>query len=164
MCLGLPGRVVSAVAGAPLVDVDVAGVVTVSNRFGSVVVRQSRKAVTIVNSNGSVDVEAAAGAPQPRPELHNCSGKHAGMLLASARRGFDLETYRDPEHPLQGAVLEAVREAAGEPQEAHAPSCANTNQTPENQDGHGTGRPKPSEKAPAPALMSKQVLSAQRAS
>jgi hydrogenase expression/formation protein HypC len=27
MCLGLPGRVVSAVAGAPLVDVDVAGVV-----------------------------------------------------------------------------------------------------------------------------------------
>lgn len=70
-----------------------------------------------------LDVEAAAGAPQPRPELHNCSGKHAGMLLASARRGFDLETYLDPEHPLQGAVLEAVREAAGEPQAVGVDGC-----------------------------------------
>jgi L-asparaginase II len=65
-----------------------------------------------------LDEEAAVRAPEPRPEYHNCSGKHAGMLLATARRGWDLETYRDPEHPLQRTVLEAVRLAAGRDPEA----------------------------------------------
>jgi L-asparaginase II len=60
-----------------------------------------------------LDPEAAATVPQPRPELHNCSGKHAGMLLACVRRGFDPRTYVEPDHPLQEAVLEAVRGAAG---------------------------------------------------
>jgi L-asparaginase II len=35
------------------------------------------------------------------------------MLVASARRGFDLPSYREPNHPLQGAVLDAVTEASG---------------------------------------------------
>jgi L-asparaginase II len=71
-----------------------------------------------------LDPEAAARAGEPRPEYHNCSGKHAGMLLASTRRGYDLETYRDPGHPLQEAVLEAVREAAGRaPQSIGVDGC-----------------------------------------
>jgi L-asparaginase II len=61
-----------------------------------------------------LDQEAARSAPGPRPELHNCSGKHAGMLVASARRGFDLPTYRDPDHPLQQGVLAAVTTASGQ--------------------------------------------------
>jgi L-asparaginase II len=65
-----------------------------------------------------LDEEAAVQTPEPRSEYHNCSGKHAGMLLATARRGWDLETYRDPEHPLQRKVLEAVRLAAGRDPEA----------------------------------------------
>jgi L-asparaginase II len=44
----------------------------------------------------------------PARELHNCSGKHAGMVLAAARGGDPLETYPDPDHPLQRNVLEAV--------------------------------------------------------
>jgi L-asparaginase II len=60
-----------------------------------------------------LDREAARAAPGPRPELHNCSGKHAGMLVASARRDLDLVSYREPNHPLQGAVLDAVTEACG---------------------------------------------------
>jgi L-asparaginase II len=60
-----------------------------------------------------LDPEAARLVPEPRPELHNCSGKHAGMLLACVRRGFDPGTYLEPDHPLQEAVLEAVRRAAG---------------------------------------------------
>ncbi len=62
-----------------------------------------------------LDPESAAATEAPRPEHHNCSGKHAGMLLACVRSGFDPETYREPEHPLQAAVLEVVRAAAGEP-------------------------------------------------
>src|SRR5919109_1157814 len=62
-----------------------------------------------------LDQASAASVDGPRPEYHNCSGKHAGMLLASVRRGFDTGTYRQASNPLQAAVLDAVRGAAGEP-------------------------------------------------
>jgi L-asparaginase II len=60
-----------------------------------------------------LDPEAARAAGRPRPELHNCSGKHSGMLLGSKRRGHPLDSYPDPDHPLQRAVLDAVTRAAG---------------------------------------------------
>jgi L-asparaginase II len=62
-----------------------------------------------------LDAEEARGAPEPRREYHNCSGKHAGMLLASSRRGFPMSTYPRPDHPLQRAVGDAVATAAGRP-------------------------------------------------
>jgi L-asparaginase II len=37
-----------------------------------------------------------------------CSGNHAGLLVASAHRGWDLETYRAPGHPIHRRVLRAV--------------------------------------------------------
>ena len=61
-----------------------------------------------------LDEGAARAAPEKRAEFHNCSGKHAGMLLASVRAGFDTETYADPGHPLQEAVLMSVTAAAGQ--------------------------------------------------
>ena len=64
-----------------------------------------------------LDEESARSASGRRPELHNCSGKHAGMLLASVRAGFPTESYREPDHPLQQAVLSAVSAAAGAPEE-----------------------------------------------
>ena len=60
---------------------------------------------------------------EPRPEVHNCSGKHAGMLLACARRGFDAGSYVEEGHPLQRAVLGAVRQAAGEPRAIGVDGC-----------------------------------------
>ena len=45
----------------------------------------------------------------PARIFHNCSGKHAAMLGACAAQGWELETYRDPRHPLQRAILRAVR-------------------------------------------------------
>jgi L-asparaginase II len=60
-----------------------------------------------------LDPESAALAPEPRPEFHNCSGKHAGMLLACVRRGLDPRSYLDPDHHLQETVLEVIRRAAG---------------------------------------------------
>jgi L-asparaginase II len=59
------------------------------------------------------DEETAAGSPERRPVNSDCSGKHGGMLAASGAQGWDLDTYRDPDHPLQQAVLDAVLSVAG---------------------------------------------------
>jgi L-asparaginase II len=55
-----------------------------------------------------------AGA-EPRRVYMNCSGKHAGMLAACVAGGWDLATYRDPEHPFQQLVIATVEELTGEP-------------------------------------------------
>jgi L-asparaginase II len=60
------------------------------------------------------DVESMIAAPERLPVNSDCSGKHAGMLGAALEQGWDLETYRSPEHPLGSAVLDAVRLASGE--------------------------------------------------
>ncbi|SDN47297.1 asparaginase [Nocardioides szechwanensis] len=49
------------------------------------------------------------------PIAMNCSGKHAGMLVTCAVNGWDLATYRDPDHPLQQAILATFAELTGEP-------------------------------------------------
>ena len=51
----------------------------------------------------------------PAPILHDCSGKHAGMLVACERGGLDPGSYLDPEHPLQRDILELTGAAAGAP-------------------------------------------------
>ncbi len=60
-----------------------------------------------------IDQRAALAAGERRREFHNCSGKHAGKLLACARSEWDLETYLDPGHPLQRRILSAVELATG---------------------------------------------------
>jgi L-asparaginase II len=44
----------------------------------------------------------------PDPILHNCSGKHAGLLALARARGWQLEGYSLPEHPCQRAALQEV--------------------------------------------------------
>lgn len=44
----------------------------------------------------------------------NCSGKHAGMLATAKRNGWPTETYRDPDHPVQLAILAAIDDLVGE--------------------------------------------------
>ncbi len=47
---------------------------------------------------------------------HNaCSGKHAGMLLACCRLGWDVATYHRPSHPLQRKILSDIADLAGRP-------------------------------------------------
>nr|WP_243418103.1 asparaginase [Actinomycetospora cinnamomea] len=43
----------------------------------------------------------------------NCSGKHAAMLVACLARGWPVEGYTDPEHPLQRHVRATVERVAG---------------------------------------------------
>jgi L-asparaginase II len=51
--------------------------------------------------------------PDLRTINSDCSGKHAGMLAACRAQGWPLDSYRDPRHPLQRAITEAVRAASG---------------------------------------------------
>ncbi|MGW8066488.1 asparaginase [Streptomyces ziwulingensis] len=60
------------------------------------------------------DARLASGAVPDRITM-NCSGKHTVMLAVCAQRGWPLESYLDPEHPLQRIIHEVVEEAAGEP-------------------------------------------------
>jgi L-asparaginase II len=50
----------------------------------------------------------------PTPRAHNCSGKHAAMLVTCRQNGWPEETYLDPEHPLQRLVVDTVADLAGE--------------------------------------------------
>lgn len=60
------------------------------------------------------DSRVAAGLP-PLPLLMNCSGKHAAMLATCVAAGWPVDTYLDPEHPLQRAVVDTVADLSGEP-------------------------------------------------
>jgi L-asparaginase II len=59
--------------------------------------------------------EVLRGGGGPQRVLMNCSGKHAGMLAASAVNGWPTAAYRDRSAPVQQAVTAAVERLAGEP-------------------------------------------------
>ena len=51
----------------------------------------------------------------PSPNRHNCSGKHTGMLAAARMRGLPIADYVNPEHPVQGTILETLAEMCSLP-------------------------------------------------
>ncbi len=51
--------------------------------------------------------------PPYSPLVHNCSGKHAGMLACCALHGWSRTDYVAFDHPLQAAIREAVAHTAG---------------------------------------------------
>jgi L-asparaginase II len=50
---------------------------------------------------------------KPSPIRHMCSGQHAVSLLLSRLKGWDMETYWQPQHPSQVAYRAAVARAYG---------------------------------------------------
>ncbi len=46
---------------------------------------------------------------------NNCSGKHAGMLAACRTRNWPVDTYREPDHPLQREIAEIIAQFCGLP-------------------------------------------------
>jgi L-asparaginase II len=59
------------------------------------------------------DAEAMVRTRHPAPIFHDCSGNHAGMLVASARAGWPIGTYRSRRHPHHRRVLSLVRQLGG---------------------------------------------------
>jgi L-asparaginase II len=60
---------------------------------------------------GASEEDLECGAEPTRLE-HNCSGKHAAMLLLCRERGWPTDGYRLPTHPCQQAMLAEVAAAA----------------------------------------------------
>ena len=54
---------------------------------------------------------------EPTPYHHNCSGKHTGMLALALLHGWPLETYLDPEHPVQRRIRQTLADMARWPEE-----------------------------------------------
>ncbi|MEU9119811.1 asparaginase [Streptomyces sp. NPDC048506] len=50
----------------------------------------------------------------PTRLAQNCSGKHAAMLFTARARGWPLDTYLDPGHPLQGELAATVEDLTGQ--------------------------------------------------
>lgn len=48
------------------------------------------------------------------PLAMNCSGKHAGMIRTAVLSGREIANYRDPDHPIQLAVVQAIDDLAHE--------------------------------------------------
>lgn len=48
------------------------------------------------------------------PIYMNCSGKHAAMLLACVTNNWPIDSYLEPDHPLQHAILDVVERFTGE--------------------------------------------------
>jgi L-asparaginase II len=80
----------------------------------AVLERAGLDADALLNPPGwPLDADAMAASRLKHKLLHNCSGKHAGMLLACVRAGWDRQTYLRASHPLQRRVTRAVRRASG---------------------------------------------------
>ena len=60
-----------------------------------------------------LDDDEMARSQHRHPLFSDCSGKHAGMLLACVRAGWDTSKYRRRSHPLQRRVARAVERATG---------------------------------------------------
>jgi len=51
------------------------------------------------------------------PLEYNCSGKHAGMLAVCQQRNWTLNSYLQPNHPVQQLILQKIAEILGMPGE-----------------------------------------------
>ncbi len=60
---------------------------------------------------GATEDDLECGTEPTRLE-HNCSGKHAGMLLLCRERGWPSDGYRLPAHPCQQAMRDEIAGAA----------------------------------------------------
>lgn len=73
---------------------------------------QLRAAGSLLARAGRVEEDLECGPVDGSRLRHNCSGKHAGMLLLCRLRGWAHPGYRLPEHPLQAELMDLVARSA----------------------------------------------------
>ena len=59
-------------------------------------------------------LDAARAGSSPASITMNCSGKHAAMLATCAGRGWSLDDYLDPAHPMQVHLVATLERMSGE--------------------------------------------------
>jgi L-asparaginase II len=64
-------------------------------------------------SQGARDLQIRRGVRSAKRVFHNCSGKHAAMLAACVTRGWPIDSYLAPDHPLQQQIVEIVTTSTG---------------------------------------------------
>src|SRR5437762_13372785 len=52
---------------------------------------------------------------EPLPTFNDCSGKHAGMLAAATALGAPLDTYLEPDHPVQRRISDVIADYTHRP-------------------------------------------------
>jgi L-asparaginase II len=70
---------------------------------------------SLLRATGGAEDELDCGLQDnrpPEPVYHNCSGKHAGMIAVCRSRGWPVEGYRRPEHPLQQELTDEIARVA----------------------------------------------------
>jgi L-asparaginase II len=70
---------------------------------------------SLLQATGGAEDELDCGLQDnrpPEPIYHNCSGKHAGMIAVCRSRGWPVEGYRRPEHPLQQELTDGIARVA----------------------------------------------------
>jgi L-asparaginase len=72
---------------------------------------------------GASTEDLECGAEHGSKLRHNCSGKHAGFLFLARQRGWPLEGYRLPDHPVQQGVRALVAEVVGRDPEPAVDGC-----------------------------------------
>jgi L-asparaginase II len=72
---------------------------------------QLRPVLALLERAGATEDDLECGAEPTRLE-HNCSGKHAAMLLLCRERGWPFEGYRLASHPCQQAMAAEIALAA----------------------------------------------------
>jgi L-asparaginase II len=80
---------------------------------------------SLLGEAGATEDDLECG-PEPTRLEHNCSGKHAGMLLLCRLNGWPTEGYRLPSHPCQQAMLAelaATAEVAPESMQTAVDGC-----------------------------------------
>jgi L-asparaginase II len=58
--------------------------------------------------DASASRDLASSKQKPTALHHNCSGKHAGMLLTAKHLGLDIDNYLDPAHGVQQRIVELI--------------------------------------------------------
>jgi len=54
---------------------------------------------------------------QPDPLFNDCSGKHSGFLAVCRKKGYSVENYIEPEHPVQKEILDIISQVCQYPKE-----------------------------------------------
>ncbi|MFK7916594.1 MAG: asparaginase [Ilumatobacter sp.] len=57
--------------------------------------------------------EARSAGLEPSSLQQNCSGKHAGLLATCRINGWSIDSYLDPDHPIQAAITDEIDRLAG---------------------------------------------------
>jgi L-asparaginase II len=68
----------------------------------------------LLAATGGREDELECGSQEGRPSepiWHNCSGKHAAMIAVCRARGWPVDGYRLPEHPLQRSLHDEIAAA-----------------------------------------------------